>query len=139
MEMTDNTKFWQDYGATGTLIPCRRDYKLKHLLLQIVWKASVKFNMQYPMTQLLYSRLYDSVSGRNAYISLPKDQKVHSCSVTKSCPTLCPVNCSTPGFPGLCHLPGVCSNSCPWSRRCHPTISSSVAPFSSDPQSCNST
>ena len=27
--------------------------------------------------------------------------------------------------------PRVCSNSCPWSRWCHPTISSSVAPFSS--------
>ena len=26
--------------------------------------------------------------------------------------------------------PGVCSNSCPLSRWCHPTISSSVAPFS---------
>ena len=25
--------------------------------------------------------------------------------------------------------PGVCSNSCPWSRWCHPTISSSVIPF----------
>ena len=31
--------------------------------------------------------------------------------------------------------PGVCSNSCPWSRCCHPTISSSVAPFSSCLQS----
>ena len=30
---------------------------------------------------------------------------------------------------------GVCSNSCPLSRRCYPTISSSVAPFSSCPQS----
>ena len=29
----------------------------------------------------------------------------------------------------------VCSNSCPWSQWCHPTISSSVAPFSSCPQS----
>ena len=28
-----------------------------------------------------------------------------------------------------------CSNSCPWSRWCHPTISSSVAPVSSCPQS----
>ena len=27
--------------------------------------------------------------------------------------------------------PGVCSNSCPLSQGCHPTISSSVAPFSS--------
>ena len=28
------------------------------------------------------------------------------CSVTKSCPTLCdPMNCSTPGFPGLHYIP----------------------------------
>ena len=31
--------------------------------------------------------------------------------------------------------PGACSNSCPFSRRCHPAISSSVVPFSSCPQS----
>ena len=31
--------------------------------------------------------------------------------------------------------PGVCSNSCPSSQWCHPTISSSVVPFSSCPQS----
>ena len=31
--------------------------------------------------------------------------------------------------------PGVYSNSCPLSQRCHPTISSSVVPFSSCPQS----
>ena len=31
--------------------------------------------------------------------------------------------------------PGVHLNSCPLSRRCHPTISSSVIPFSSCPQS----
>ena len=30
---------------------------------------------------------------------------------------------------------GVCSNLCPWSRWCHPTISSSVIPFSPGPQS----
>ena len=30
--------------------------------------------------------------------------------------------------------PGVYSNSCPWSRWCHPAISSSVVPFSSCPQ-----
>ena len=32
--------------------------------------------------------------------------------------------------------PGACSNSCPLSRWCHPTISSSVVPFSSCLQSC---
>ena len=31
--------------------------------------------------------------------------------------------------------PGICSNSCPLTRLCHPTISSSVGPFSSCPQS----
>ena len=31
--------------------------------------------------------------------------------------------------------PRTCSNSCPLSQWCHPTISSSVAPFSSSPQS----
>ena len=30
--------------------------------------------------------------------------------------------------------PGVCSNSCPLNRWCHPTTSASVAPFSSYPQ-----
>ena len=45
--------------------------------------------------------------------------------------------------PGLQHArllcpppsPGACSNSCPSSQWCHPTISSSVIPFSSCPQS----
>ena len=32
--------------------------------------------------------------------------------------------------------PGACSNSCPLSRWCHPTISSSVVPFFSCLQSC---
>ena len=31
--------------------------------------------------------------------------------------------------------PRACSNLCPWSRWCHPTVSSSVAPVSSCPQS----
>ena len=35
----------------------------------------------------------------------------------------------------LSPTPGVYSNSCPLSRWCHPTISSSVIPFSSCPQS----
>ena len=52
-------------------------------------------------------------------------------------PTLCnSMDCSTPGVPILYYLsPRVCSDSCPLGRWCHPTISSSVAPFSSCPQS----
>ena len=49
------------------------------------------------------------------------------------CPTLCDLmDCST-SYPSL--FPTVCSNSCPLSQWCHPTISCSVAPFSSCPQS----
>ena len=50
-------------------------------------------------------------------------------SVAQSCPTLCdPMDtrlpCASPA-------PGACSHSCPLSQWCHPTISSSVIPFSS--------
>ena len=52
------------------------------------------------------------------------------CSVAKPCLVLCdPMDCRTPGFPVLRYL-WVCSNSCPLSQLCHPTISSSVNPFS---------
>ena len=59
----------------------------------------------------------------------------YRCSVAESCLTLCdPMDRSTPGSPVL-HSPGACSNSCPLSQWCHPTISSSVVPFSSCLQS----
>ena len=57
-------------------------------------------------------------------------------SVAQSCLTLFnPVNCSTPGLPVHHHLPEFTQNPCPLSQWCHPTISSSVVPFSSCPQS----
>ena len=63
----------------------------------------------------------------------------HNCSqfssVAQSCLVLCdPMDCSMPGFP-VHHHPGACSNSCPSSQWCHPTISFSVIPFSSGLQS----
>ena len=55
--------------------------------------------------------------------------RVVCCSVAQSCPTLCdPVDCSTPGFPILHHLPEF-AQSHVHCVRCHPTISSSVSPF----------
>ena len=57
-------------------------------------------------------------------------------SVTQLCPTLCdPMNRSTARPPCPLPTPGVHPNPCPLSRWCHPTISSSVIPFSSCPQS----
>ena len=52
-------------------------------------------------------------------------------SVTQSCPTLWPHGLQHARPPCLSPTAGVCSNSCPLSRWCHPTISSSVVPFSS--------
>ena len=50
-------------------------------------------------------------------------------SVNKLWPTLCdPVDCSTPGC--LSSSPEVCSNSCPLIRWWHPTILTSISPFS---------
>ena len=56
-------------------------------------------------------------------------------SAPQSCLTLCdPMNHSTPGLPPS-PTPRVHPNPCPLSQWCHPTISSSVVPFSSCPQS----
>ena len=76
------------------------------------------------------------------YLSL-SDWRVHSwcsalccCSVAKTCPAVCDpmglqharILCPSPS-------PGVCSNSCPLGQWCCLTISFSVVPFSSCPQS----
>ena len=64
-------------------------------------------------------------------ISLGKD----CCSVTQLCPTLCkPMNCSTPGFPALTISQSLLKLMSAESVM-HPTISSSVTPFSSCPLS----
>ena len=57
-------------------------------------------------------------------------------SVTQSCPTLCnPMDCSRPGLPVHHQLLELVQTLVPSTRWCHPTISSSVVPFSSCPQS----
>ena len=54
---------------------------------------------------------------------------------SQSCPTLQPHELQHARPPCPSPTPGVHSNSCPSSWWCHPTISSSVVPFSSCPQS----
>ena len=56
-------------------------------------------------------------------------------SVTQSCLTLWPHGPQHARAPCPSPIPGTYSNSCPSSRWCHPTISSSVIPFSSCLQS----
>ena len=70
--------------------------------------------------------------GRNSLcLWLPSRLKTDDrCSVAQSCLTLChPMDCSTPGFPAFHHLPKSVHTR-PLSQWCHPTISSSVTPFS---------
>ena len=56
-----------------------------------------------------------------------------SCSVVSD--SLQPHGLQHTRLPSPSPTPGACSNSCPLSRSCHPTISSSVIPFSSRLQS----
>ena len=51
-------------------------------------------------------------------------------SVSQSCPTLWSHGLQHSKLPCPSPAPGACSNSCPLSRWCHPTISSIVVPFS---------
>ena len=55
--------------------------------------------------------------------------------VAQSCLTLRPHGLQHTRPPCPSPTPGACSNPCPSSRRCHPTMSSSVVPFSSCLQS----
>ena len=70
------------------------------------------------------------------YLEIRQQYYIYSCSVTKSCPTLCdPMDCSTPGFPVLHSLSEFAYVHVHWIRWGHPTISSYVVPFSSCLQS----
>ena len=69
----------------------------------------------------------------NFYVLL---SQVQFSSFAQSCLTLCdPMNSSTPGLPVHHQILEPTPNSCPLSWWCHPTISSSVIPFSSHLQS----
>ena len=59
----------------------------------------------------------------------------YCCWVAQSCPTLQHHGLQHTRLPCPSLSPGVCSSSCPLSVWCYPTISSSVALFSSCPQS----
>ena len=59
----------------------------------------------------------------------------HFSSVAQLCQTLQPHGLQHTRLPCPSSTPGACSNTCPLSRWCHPTNSTSVIPFSSCPQS----
>ena len=79
-------------------------------------------------------------SGTNVIITFIQKQKqlrlrhfinMSTVLVAQSCPTLLPRGLQHTRLSCLSVSPRVCSDSCPSSRWCHPTISSSVIPLSS--------
>ena len=66
--------------------------------------------------------------GSRQYVYVLYVGTIRICSVTKSCPTLWPHGLPHARLPCPSLSPGACSNSCPLSWWCHPTMSSSVAP-----------
>ena len=82
----------------------------------------------------LSARRVDHIHHRPTYLSLTK-RMTYGCSAAQSCPILWPHSLQHTRLPCPSRSPRACSNSCPLSQWCHPTISSSAAPFFSCPQS----
>ena len=85
----------------------------------------------YTWTSTKYILNYHSFNIFALYYS----SKLKFSSVAQSCPTLQPHEPQHARPPCPSPTLGVCPNSCPLSWWCHPAISSSVIPFSSQPQS----
>ena len=85
--------------------------------------------------QKINTHWHSSSSSTNPQIQALSIYYLQFSSVAQSCLIICdPVDCNTPGFPVI-PTPRAYKDSCPLSQWCHPTISSSVVPFSSCPQS----
>ena len=88
---------------------------------------------------MLFSEPTKSELGFKFTSLTPQPKALCCCSVAQSCPTLWLHGLQHARFLCPSLFSGVCSNSCPLSWCYHPTISSSVIPFSSceGPNVCN--
>ena len=78
--------------------------------------------------------IWDVIS-HHPRLAVLKIQSSSCCSVAKLCPTLWPHELQHARLPCPSLSPGVCSNSCPLSWWCHPTVSFSVTLFFCDQSS----
>ena len=105
--------------------PNQGNYARKRNKRHIKWKGSKADRILYienpkDSTKLFF---YECRKAASFYSSVQ-----FSCSVMSS--SFRPYGLQHTRLPCPSPTPGACSNSCPSSQRCHPTISSSVIPFS---------
>ena len=94
------------------------------------WRELIRYFVGYPSVCLMFFSWLDLGYGlwerRPQRCLFTSFSSVQLLSHVQLCNTM---NCSMPGFPVHTPTSGACSNSCPLSRQCHLTISSSVVPF----------
>ena len=122
-------------GEPGGL-PCMGLQRVGHDWSDSAAAAALKYSLLHFLTAFCFFKLHGILLGM-LY------QRITYCSIAKLYPTLCervgvtlcdPTDCSTQGFHVLHYLPEFAQTR-PLNQRCHPTISSSVATFSSCLQS----
>ena len=125
IDCVDHNKLWKIMEEMG--IPDHLSCLLRNLYAG--QEAIVRTG--HGTTEWFQKEYINAVSCHCAYVTYMQNQFG---SVAQSCLTFCdPMNCSTPGLPVHHQLPESTQTYVdPW---CHPTISSSVIPFSSCPQS----
>ena len=119
-------------GEKGNLLHSWWEYKLIQSLWRAVWRFLKKLGIK--KNHMMQKSHYYAYTLRK-----PKLKKTHVSAnvqfnlVAQSCLTLCdPTDCSTPASLSITNSQSL-PNSCPLSWGCHPTISSSVIPFSACP------
>ena len=111
-----------------------RPHRLQHARLLCPLPTPGAYSNSCPSSQWCHPTISSSVISISSCLQSFPASVYSNESVLQSCLTLCdPMNCSTHEFSVLHNFHKFCSISCPLSHWCHPTISSSVAPFSSYP------
>ena len=109
------------------------DIELVTNFLLLIFYICLLVNMSKIYSKIeIYSRIY-SCDPQDWVTSI--FDFIQFSSVAQLCPTLCDPRLQHPRLPCPSPTSRACSNSCPSSQWCHPTISSSVIPFSSCLQS----